>query len=366
MYSLTYNSLTEIKTCQSVSKLTGSSKYRHIGTELIKNKHKKSFSEIDGNVYKKYLSSLKFCDINNLPYDPETLKYFEPYGIEKAYDIIQYRNVSDGLRTVSGKNVRKYTLNKTKVRKKISALCRLEQSKKFIAFYSISFPVNAPDNVLYVIFNKWLTNCRKRYNLKTYLWVAERQGNNTLHFHMLTTNRMNIQEVNKAMANAINTEVKKGSLSWGQSSVEKYNGVDVDSPQQPKQRQNETRKAYRERLSERNKINKRLIIKWITAYLTKYITKNDIEFNRLPWHCSRDVSALFTSIIISDEHIEMYVKYLPDTAENYKQYAKENITINVFLFCPPDILFKVIDWANNMIHEFINEKTTENGKKQST
>lgn len=357
MYSLTYNSLTEIKTCQSVSKLTGSSKYRHIGTELIKKKHRKSFLEIDGNVYKKYLSALKFCDINNLPYDPEALKYFEPYGIEKAYDIIQYRKVSDGLRTVSGKSVRKYTLNKTKVRKKITALCRLDDAKKFIAFYSISFPVNAPDDVLYTCFNSWLTNCRKRYNLKTYLWVAERQQNGTLHFHLLTTDKMKIKAVNKAMAQSIETQVQKGLINWGNSSLEKYNGVDVDSPQQPKRRQNESRKQYRERLNKRGRVNKKEITKWITAYLTKYITKNDIEFNRLPWHCSRDVSALFTSIIISDEDIEMYLEHLPDTAENYKQYAKENITINVFLFCPPDILFKVIDRANNMIHEFINEKT---------
>lgn len=31
------------------------------------------------------------------------------------------------------------------------------------------------------------------------------------------------------------------------------------------------------------------------TYLEKYISKNDIEFYRLLWHCSRDVSRLFTS-----------------------------------------------------------------------
>jgi hypothetical protein len=355
MYSLTYNSLTEIKTCQSVSKLTGSSKYRHIGTELIKRKHRQIPLEIGGNVYKKYLSALKFCDINQLPYNPEILKYYEPYGIEKAFDIIQYRNVSDGLRTSKGKTVRKYKLNKTKVRKKVSAMCRLDDSKNFLAFYSISFPVNAPDDVLYKIFNSWLTNCRKRYNLKTYLWVAERQGNNTLHFHMLTTNRMNIQEVNKAMAKSIDNEVRRGSLDWGNSSVEKYNGIDVDSPQHPKKRQNETRKQYRERLSKRNNVDKRQVIKWLSTYLTKYITKNDIEFNRLPWHCSRDVSALFTSIVISDSDIELYTEHLPDDAKNYKVIEKDGIIIYVFKFTPEEYLYHVLNWANNMIYNHLTK-----------
>lgn len=357
MHSLTYNSLTEIKTCHSVSKLSGSSKYRHIGAELIKNKYRNIPLEIGGNVYRNYLSALKFCEINDVQPNPETLQFYEPYGIEKAYDIIQYRKVLDGLTNKEGKIARKYKLNKTKVRKKMSALCRLENANRFIAFYSISFPVSAPDDVLYSIFNKWLTNCRKRYNLKTYLWVAERQKNETLHFHLITTDKMNVQEINKAMASSIDNEVKKGRLSWGNSSKSKYNGVDVDSPQQPKRRQNETRKQYRERLSKRSKVDKKQIIKWITGYLTKYITKNDIEFNRLPWHCSRDVSALFTSVIISDEHISMYVKYLPDTAESYKRFVKENVTIDIFLFDAPDVLFQVLDGANNMIYEHLNDSS---------
>lgn len=355
MYSLTYNSLTEIKNCQSVSKLAGSSKYKHIGNELIKRKHNKSILEIGGNVYKKYMSALKFCEINNVEPNPETLKFYEPYGIEKAFDIIQYRNVLDSLSTKNGKTARSYNLNKTKVRKKITALCRLDNAKRFIAFYSISFPVNAPDDVLYRIFNKWLTNCRKRYNLNTYLWVAERQKNETLHFHLLTTDRMNVQEVNKAMSESINNEVLKGNLSWGNSSKENYNGVDVDSPQKPKKRQNETREQYRKRLSKRNKVDKKQVVKWITTYLTKYITKNNIEFKRLPWHCSRNVSALFTSVVISDDYINEVIEHLPDDAELYKCFYKDDVTINVFLFEVPDELMYVLDGANNMIYEHLTE-----------
>lgn len=354
MHSLTYNSLTEIKNCHSVTKLSGSSRYRHLGQELIQNKYRNFPLEIGGNVYRKYLSALKFCDINNLKYDPEALKYYEPYGIEKSFDILQYRAVRDGLTQNSGKTARKYTLNKTKVRKKISAFARLKNSQKFIAFYSISFPANAPDNVLYKIFNSWLTNCRKRYGLTTYLWIAERQKNSTLHFHLLTSNKMNIKDVNTAMANTINNAVEQNQMTWGNSNKEKYNGVDVDSPQRPKKRQNENRKQYRHRLSKRNSVNKAQVIKWIAGYLTKYLTKNNIEFNRLPWHCSRDVSALFTSIVISDNDLKLYTEHLPDEADKYKIIDKDDVIIHLFLFDPPEIVLKILDEANQMVYDYMN------------
>ena len=36
--------------------------------------------------------------------------------------------------------------------------------------------------------------------------------------------------------------------------------------------------------------------KTLFRYLTKYITKNDPWFYRFPWHCSPDISRLFTSV----------------------------------------------------------------------
>jgi hypothetical protein len=38
--------------------------------------------------------------------------------------------------------------------------------------------------------------------LSTYLWVAERQKNNTIHFHLLTNDFMEIRIVNEFMANS--------------------------------------------------------------------------------------------------------------------------------------------------------------------
>lgn len=356
MYSLGYNSITEVRNVSTATSMSGSSKYRLIGSDLIEKKHYKTFQEIEGNVYDRYLAALKTCEIWKIPYSPAILAEMGWNGEKKARDITQYRYISDNLRRK--KTVRKntYNLNKSKVRKKLTALCRLERSKKFIAFYSISFPMQAPDVVLYKIFNKWLTSCRTRYNLKTYAWVAERQENGTLHFHMLTPDWLNIQDVNKSMANSIDTEVRKGTLSWNNSSKEKYNGIDVDSPQFPKKRQGENREQYRIRKAKSKKGSIYARMKWITYYLVKYVTKNDEEFKHLPYHSSRDVSALFTSQLYNSEDAEEMLKYMSDDIEDYVIYHHNRATTYIFKIDVPNELYIDIDKINEQVYQKLNPK----------
>jgi len=92
---------------------------------------------------------------------------------------------------------RVYRLNKSKVRKKCYAMCRLKKSKEFMAFYTITFPQGLTDELCYKLFNTWLTRCRKSAGLTSYLWVAERQKNGTIHYHLLTNDYMKIGEVNR-------------------------------------------------------------------------------------------------------------------------------------------------------------------------
>lgn len=165
-----------------------------------------------------------------------------------------------------------YTLNKSKVRDKCTAFFNLEKSRKFCAFYSVSFPKGCSEDDIFRVWNAWLTNLRKTYGLADYIWVAEYQKNGTLHFHMLTNTYMRIQRVNKAMALCL---FRNGML--GNVTIDKYNGVDV-------------KKVH-------GNVNN------LNSYLTKYISKSEThEYKRAPWHCSRSVSALFTSIRVGDDN----------------------------------------------------------------
>lgn len=93
----------------------------------------------------KYLSlcrSLKMCE-----YDRDSLKSEMNY-------ILRYRKNTN---KTSEKTANGYILNKTKVRDKCTAFFELERSRKFCAFYSVSFPAGSKEEDIYKVWNSWLT-----------------------------------------------------------------------------------------------------------------------------------------------------------------------------------------------------------------
>jgi hypothetical protein len=222
------------------------------------------------------------------------------------------------------KDKKAYKLNKSKVRKKCNALGRLEKSKKFLAFYSISFPNGLTDEIGYKIYNTWLTRCRRDSGLKTYLWIAERQKNGTIHFHLLTNDFMPIKKVNGFMASCLASEKVKGVEVLREINTDKYNGVDV-------------KKVDKSRKS-------------LIGYLTKYITKNEIEFTHLPWHCSRDVSRLFTTINFEREERDKYFDQIPDHVDNYNVHITDNYKVAGFKFRPNGNIYSDLDGVNEIIY----------------
>ena len=166
---------------------------------------------------------------------------------------------------------------------------------------------------------------------------------------------MDIKKVNSAMATTINNEVLKGNATWNNSSVDKYNGIDVDSPQFPKKRQNENRDQYRKRKADAQKGDVRLRMKWIASYLVKYVTKSKEEFIHLPYHSSRDVSALFTSQMRNDNDAETLLNYLSDDIDDYDIYQKDIVSVYFPKIGFSDNLFEHIDSINEIVYKKVNE-----------
>lgn len=355
MNVINYSNITTVPVYCPESIFTGSSAWRMYDNVLYPKQNNTRGFEIKGNIYKNYLQTIRYCEILNIPATPEGLKTARQKIANYDIYLERYRELRNFINEPKFGAPRTYKINKAKVRKRIMALCRLNDSNNFLAFYSISFPLKAPDVIIYEIFNKWLTNCRKRYGLTTYVWVAERQKNGTLHFHLLTNNRMDISLVNRAMANSINTSVLQGKLSWQQSSRTLYNGVDVDSIQHPKKRQNENRDQYRRRLKEQQKHTKKERMKFAAKYMTKYVTKNDDVFTHLAFHCSRNVSQLFTTMILTDKDFQQFTQYLSDNPADYTIYPSEDKTTYVFKHIPIDELFHMLDKINNILFENYNK-----------
>ena len=294
-----------------------------------------SVCEVKQKGYKSQFSgSSKFrCMLNEI-----TLKPKKEKTINEEKEIIE-KPIIDEI----NKPNRFYKLKKNKIRNKILNFFALNASKKFCAFYTITFPAGTSDEICYKTFNTLLTRCRKEIGLKSYLWVAERQKNNTLHFHMITNNYMNVRIVNSFMKECLKTQFNKGLINCKQKVIEKYNGVDVDNLYNSKKNRNS-----KERIS---KIDSQ---KKLSYYLTKYISKNNTLSERLPWHCSRDISALFISINYSESNQPEIVKLIADNPEAVVSYFDEYFTLSFYKFQPDENYFKDLIDVNNQIFEFMN------------
>lgn len=242
------------------------------------------------------------------------------------------------------KEVKYYGLRKSKIRNKILNFFSLNASKKFCAFYSISFPIEIDDTTGYKVLNTWLTRCRKECGLKSYLWVAERQKNGTLHFHLITHNYMSIRKVNEFMKQSLKTQWIKGNLQCKEKIIDTYNGVDVDNLYHSKRNKNKN-----------NRLSKVEAQRKLSMYLTKYISKNNTKSLRLPWHCSRDISALFISVNYADVSNLEIAELIADNPDAVTTYEKEYFTMMYFKFVPDEYHFKVLIDVNNIIFDKINK-----------
>jgi hypothetical protein len=136
---------------------------------------------------------------------------------------------------------------------------------------------------------------------------------------------MEIKEVNGYMSKALSNGKKKEDEETLKSfEPEKYNGIDVKKVGNTREK--------------------------LVGYLSKYITKNDIEFYRLPWHCSRDVSRLFTSTNFQDEDSDRYFELLPYSSIEYNLHYSEYLNTGGFKFIPDTRVFEDIDSANEAIY----------------
>jgi hypothetical protein len=171
------------------------------------------------------------------------------------------------------KKQRIYKLNKTKLSDRINAFFTLKESKKLINFVTISFPCGLADDYCYQGLNIWLTKLRDKYALKDYVWIAERQQNGTIHYHMFINQYISIRHINQEMAVTINNIIINNNLSTIKFHKNQYNGVDL------KRVKNNCQSVRR--------------------YVLKYVSKNNSEFTHLCWFSSRSVSSLFTCITTS-------------------------------------------------------------------
>lgn len=184
-----------------------------------------------------------------------------------------------------------YRVNKREVRQRLLGYINTQRGKKELYFWTVTFFKGTADDLCYKIFNIWLTALRKYRLLREYLWVAERQENGTIHFHIAIPHKMPVQRANAMMAGTLKTFARRGELSVSVYQCSRYNGVDIAKNRKTKRVTNFAVKKGSRALSH---------------YLTKYVTKNDTGFSHLAWHNSRGYSQLFTGVTFTVEEFKKF------------------------------------------------------------
>ena len=179
---------------------------------------------------------------------------------------------------------KEYSINKKQITHRIKNFTNQMPGKKALYFWTVTFPQSTTDHTCFTLLNIWLTRLRKELNLRSYLWISERQQNGTTHFHLTFHQRICVKKANKFMRAAIFNSVKAGIIKFSRKDAKNYNGVDIAKDRKTKRVTNFAKQSKQKSLSN---------------YLTKYVTKNKGTFQHLAWHCSRDYSNLIIDLRFS-------------------------------------------------------------------
>lgn len=240
--------------------------------------------------------------------------------------LIKPRTYSKKEEAKKATDVRKLTMNKPKVKAKIIAFSRAKIGSLKMKFVTITFPSGCSDDICMQCLNTWLTKLRSITSSFEYLWVAERQANGTLHFHLFTKTFFNIRVINYHMAVTIDNVLSKNKEGVPAFSLEKYNGIDVKVV---------------------DKISN------IVKYVTKYVTKTkELNYNK-SWACSRLVSRLFTHIALSQKDMLHCLNHSKKVFEHECFEYHDGTVMSVSVYVPKEGAFmpyvSYIDAVNDVV-----------------
>jgi hypothetical protein len=153
-------------------------------------------------------------------------------------------------------------------------------------FCTLTFIAPVADATGVAILNKFLTTVRKGFPNLQYLWVAERQENTNIHFHIILNKRLPVRRYNALWVLQQYQAGLRGQTKYG----EEISLEEIEA---------RYKKGTIHQVFNPVDIKRVRSIAGLSAYLTKYITKQkEGFFGCSPWHCSRGVSRLFTKATV--------------------------------------------------------------------
>lgn len=220
-------------------------------------------------------------------------------------------------------------------------------SKNFrISFITLTLPSQQQHSDIEIkrIFNNFLTTLRKRYNMTDYVWKAELQKNQNIHFHLTTNIFLHHATIRTLWNNAIN---RLGYVSAYQShfstmSFEEYKALRLANAQKSNSTVNEEDiiKAYNDgkknKWSNPNSTDVKTVFRVdnLAAYLAKYLSKKTAknsedeemqirikDFGGNIWYCSRSLSKLSSyKTVLCNQYHSFLMKLINQKSTIIRQY----------------------------------------------
>ena len=203
------------------------------------------------------------------------------------------RNVENARKRRHNHNKENVMSRRTKIKIKEKMLAVFAASKNNFTLCTLTMVNDCEDTKAVKMLNKFLTATKKQIGAYNYVWVAERQENGRIHFHMVVDHRLDINYVNSLWI------------------IQQYNaGVMHDAANKKlmleagltfKQLHKQGEKGHKLAHKYLNPVDiiKVNSIDGVSAYLTNYVIKNETKMSCAIWHCNRNVSKLFTKQLIS-------------------------------------------------------------------
>lgn len=230
---------------------------------------------------------------------------YHAYRYSPGMQSYQYRYRGDRLRGIEilpEKLQRKTThtlskRSKDKVRDKMLAMYRACSGKDGFRTHIVNFtlctltfiaPVD--DNTAMDILNVWFSTIKKRYGNFNYIWVAERQHNGNIHFHIIADQRFPIGYINSLW---VKNQIENGVLN-----KDIINRLKEDHGTTFSNLHTEGKYNIVHDYLNPVDITSVKTINGVSSYLTNYVTKNNSIFDCSAWKSNRKVSKIFTNKII--------------------------------------------------------------------
>jgi hypothetical protein len=194
-----------------------------------------------------------------------------------------------------------------------------------IAFITLTLPskqIHSDNEIKDQCLNQFLIEIRQRYNVKNYLWRAEKQKNKNVHFHILVDKFIPWSELRDRWNRIIN---KLGYVENYRTEMKQFhaNGFNIRKDLLQHWDYQKQIKAYQKgKINDWQSPNSTDVhslykIQSIRKYITKYCTKNDVnsEVSGRMWGCNYELSDIKGAAIIADVEIK---NQLDEIIKEYK------------------------------------------------